>query len=74
MKAERNQDYLLKFGTQLKHVRLAKNMSQDELAEKANISESQVSRIERGVVSPSLSQLVSISKALKVKLKDLFDF
>lgn len=45
--------------------------SQEKLAEKANLSAIFISRIERGVESPSVDNLVKISKALGVKAADL---
>jgi transcriptional regulator with XRE-family HTH domain len=47
--------------------------SQEKLAEKAGLSTVFISRIERGVESPSVDNLVKISKALGVRLRDLVD-
>lgn len=74
MKTERHSEYLIKFGANLKSLRLKRNMSQEDLAYEAELSLSQVSRIERGVVSTSLSQIVSIAIALSIKPIDLFKF
>ena len=48
-----------------------KEMSQEDLAFSAELSISQVSRIERGVINTSLSQIVSIAKALSIKPYEL---
>lgn len=47
--------------------------SQEKLAEKAGLSTVFISRIERGVESPSVDNLVKIAKALGVKVADLVD-
>lgn len=46
-------------------------LSQESLAEKAGLSTVFISRIERGVESPSMDSLVKIAKALKVRVRDL---
>ena len=47
--------------------------SQEKLAEKADLSAVFISRIERGVESPSVDNLVKIAKALGVRAGDLVD-
>jgi transcriptional regulator with XRE-family HTH domain len=74
MKSERHSEYLKKFGESLKLLREKKNISQEGLAYEADLSVSQISRIERGVISTSLSQIVSIAKAMDIKPRDLFKF
>lgn len=74
MKSERHTEQLKKFGKHLKKVREEHEMSQEDLAYDADLSISQISRIERGVVNASLSQLISISKSLNVKLPELMNF
>ena len=46
-------------------------LTQEKLAEKSNLSTVFISRIERGVESPSVDNLVKIAKALGVKTADL---
>jgi transcriptional regulator with XRE-family HTH domain len=45
--------------------------SQEKLAEKAGLSTVFISRIERGVESPSVDNLAKIAKALGVRVGDL---
>lgn len=45
--------------------------SQEKLAEKADLSTVFISRVERGVESPSLDNLVKVAKALGVRVRDL---
>ena len=62
------------FGEHLRKLRTGKKLSQEELANFANVPISQIGRIERGEGNPTLSTLFSLSKALNVDLKDLIDF
>ena len=47
--------------------------SQEKLAEKADLSTVFISRIERGVESPSMDSLVKIDRGLGVGVRDLVD-
>lgn len=49
-------------------------LTQEELAERADVVRETISRLERGVTVPSLNTLAVIAKALNVELHDLFDF
>ena len=51
-----------------------RHLSQEELAWKADLELSQISRIERGVINTSVSQLFIIARALEVTMPELFDF
>lgn len=53
---------------------MAKNISQEKLAELTGLEFSQIGRIERGVINTSIHNVFIISKALKINAKDLFDF
>jgi len=70
----RDEKFLKKFGTNLKRIRESKNISQLNLANELGTSQSHIWKIETGIVDPSLSRLSAIAKALKVPLKELFDF
>jgi transcriptional regulator with XRE-family HTH domain len=48
-------------------------LSQEHLAEKADLSTVFISRVERGKESPSLDSLVKIAKALKARVRDLVE-
>ena len=45
--------------------------SQEKLAEKADLSTVFISRVERGVESPTVDNLLKIAKALRVRVRDL---
>ena len=66
--------FLSKFGNRLREIRLAKNLSQEMLANDADIPINQVGRIERAEISTSLNTIYKIAKALEVDIKELFDF
>lgn len=61
-------------GKRIRELRKAKKLSQARLAEKANLSEACIGTIERGHRTPRLPTLQKIASALKVEIKDLFDF
>jgi len=49
-------------------------MTQEDLADKAQIDVSYLAKIENGYVNTTIRYLIKISKALGVKAKDLLDF
>lgn len=55
----------------IREVRLEKNISQKELAKKAEISQSYLSELEHNKKSPTLRQLCKIAEALNTKPGDL---
>ncbi len=55
----------------LKRLRLAKQLSQEALAAKANLSTSYISMLERGQRSPPLDTLEQLAKALDVSAPSL---
>jgi transcriptional regulator with XRE-family HTH domain len=70
----RDKKLLENFGTHLRELRLKRGLSQEYLANDADIPINQVGRIERGEINPSLSTINSIAKALNIKLYDLMKF
>jgi transcriptional regulator with XRE-family HTH domain len=62
------------FGKHLRSVRAEHGLSQEDLANDADIPINQIGRIERGEINPSLSTLNSIASALKMSLSKLFEF
>lgn len=63
-----------KFGQQIRKYRVLKNMSQDELAECANTSRVDISKIENGFRDKlKIEMLVRLSRALNVPLSVLLD-
>lgn len=64
-----NQD---NFYSKIKEYRIAKNLTIKELAEKANITSSMLSQIERGLANPSINTLKLIAQALDTPLFKFF--
>ncbi len=62
------------FGKHLRKIRHSKGMTQELLANEADLEISQISRIERGIINTSISQVFQIATALGVHPKELFDF
>jgi transcriptional regulator with XRE-family HTH domain len=60
-------------GTLIRRVRVARDLSQTELAEKAGLGEATVRRAEVGRGTPSTQTLGAIAKALDVRLAWLLD-
>jgi len=70
----RNEILLKSFGKHLQKIRRREKVTQEQLAFKAEISISQISRIERGLINPTLSTIFLLSSALDIDMKDLCDF
>ncbi len=61
-------------GKQLREYRIAKSITQIQIAEECNTTKSTISRIETGKKSADISVLLAYSKLLKMQLKDLVGF
>ena len=61
------------FGEKLRMVREHKGMTLKVVAEKAGVSESLVSQIERNKVSPAIDTLLALADALDINLEFLFE-
>ncbi len=59
-------------GTSLRELREGRELSARQLASLSNVSAAMISRIENGLVSPSISTLNALGKALDVPLISLF--
>lgn len=70
----KNEKLIKAVGLQIRTLRLERKMSQEDLANEADIPLSQIGRIERGENNPTISTLYALSKALQVELKTLLDF
>jgi len=62
---------LVKLGTTIRAARLDKQLSQEALADKANIDRSYIGGIERGEHNVALMNLLKIADALEMKLSDV---
>lgn len=61
-------------GTRVYELRKRGNLTQAQFAEKVGVSNDTISRIERGIRSPSFDVLERIAKGLNVEVRELFNF
>lgn len=61
-----------KLGRRIQKLRKNLSLTQEELAEKINISRTHMGHIEQGRKSPSIKVMDRLSKTLKVKISELF--
>ena len=59
-------------GDRIRYYRMAKKMSQMDLAKKTEMSNTSISNFEKGHQKPSLVTLARLSQALEVSIDDLF--
>lgn len=59
------------FSTNLKFLREQKKLSQNKLAEMANVNQTTIMRWESGEMSPSLDNIYDIANALNISVADL---
>lgn len=62
------------FGKKLKEIRKGRKYTQQQFAEKLDLSSRQLIRIENGQNFPSADTLEKIIHVLNIKIKDLFNF
>lgn len=62
-----------KFGIRIKELRKQKGLSQEKLANMADIDRTYLPTIEKGERNVSIEVVERLAKALEVKIKDLFD-
>lgn len=63
----------MKIGAKLKELRVMKCLTQEELADRAELSKGFISQLERDLTSPSIATLVDILQCLGTDLKDFFN-
>ena len=59
--------------TNLRRARQTKKLTQEELADRAGLSSRYVGSIERAKVSPTVTVLGQLAKALEIDPRDFFD-
>ncbi len=62
----------MKIGERIKNLRQLSNLTQEELAERANLTKGFISQIERDLTSISLDSLIQILDALDENISDFF--
>lgn len=61
-------------GKKIREIRKARNLTQEQLAEKVDIGTPNISYFETGKFSPSIETLEKIAKALDVEVYELYMF
>jgi transcriptional regulator with XRE-family HTH domain len=62
------------FGTHIRRLRDARNLSQQELADLSDLTKMTIQRIENGKTAASLDTQIALAKALELSLSQLMDY
>lgn len=65
-------NHLKLLGIRIKKARTQKRLTQEDVADKANLNSSYFGRIERGEINATIDTLVAIAQALNVDVGELF--
>ena len=65
-------DLDVELGPRLRRLRIARSLTLRELAQRAGVTESFVSQVERGVATPSIASVQRIARGLGFSIADLF--
>lgn len=65
-------EILKKFGNRVRELRKERNISQEELADKADLHRTYIGMIERAEKNITLMNIEKIANALEVSIKDFF--
>lgn len=63
----------MQIGSKIRDLRIQKNLTQEELADRCELSKGFISQLERDLTSPSIATLIDILQCLGTDLKDFFD-
>lgn len=66
--------FLKALGNKIKGLRESQNVSQDQLGYECEKHRTHINRIEKGKLNTGILNLLAISKALGIRIKDLLDF
>ena len=69
----KNEKLIKAIGNRIRTLRIEKGLSQEKLANEADIPLSQIGRIERGETNPTISTLNVIAEALEIQLHNLLN-
>lgn len=67
-------DFNTKLGLRIRELRVTKRITQGKLADLLEMERSNLTRIECGKQAPNYENLMKISLALNVEIKEIFDF
>lgn len=68
------EELLRKFGKNVKIERIKKDLTQEKLAERMNVSQNYIANIERGKENMSLAKVLELSTFLDVDIDKLLNF
>src|SRR5690554_6696104 len=63
----------MKIGEKIKRLRMQHDLTQEELADRSELSKGFISQVERELTSPSIATLVDILESLGTDLQDFFN-
>ncbi len=63
-----------KFGKKIKIERIMRDLTMEQLAEKANLGTTTIASVERGISSPTLETIEKLANALGFKMHELLIF
>lgn len=69
-----DRNILVKFGENVKKFRKIQNLSQEELAEKADLHRTYIGMIERAEKNITLINIQKIATALRIEINELLNF
>jgi transcriptional regulator with XRE-family HTH domain len=64
---------LIKLGLKVRELRMAKSLSQTDLAFKIGKDQPSINRLEKGKINPSILYLLDIANGLEIKVSDLLE-
>ena len=62
----------MELGNKIKELRLQSDLTQEELADRCELTKGYISQLENDLTSPSIATLIDILSALGVTLKEFF--
>lgn len=63
----------VRFGSRVRQLRLAAEMTQEDLAHRCGLFRTYMSRIETGAANPTLTMIHALASSLRVPVSSLFD-
>ena len=69
----RNPQLAIAFGRRLRQLRVERGLTQEQVAERADVHATFISNVERGYSSPTLDTLIRIAAAINVRASELID-
>jgi len=63
----------MKIGEKIKRLRIKNQLTQEELANRCEISKGCISQVERDLTSPSIATLIAILACVGTNIKDFFN-